>query len=45
MCIRDRILGEEHAMAYIARVGLVTSLFCLLSLTIGYAVPLSLIHI
>lgn len=33
------ILGEEHAMAYIARVGLVTSLFCLLSLTIGYAVP------
>lgn len=33
------ILGEEHAMAYIARVGLVTSLFCLLSLTIGYTAP------
>lgn len=33
------ILGEERALEYIADVGLVTSLFCVLSLTIGYVVP------
>ncbi|HQV92462.1 MAG TPA: bile acid:sodium symporter family protein, partial [Phycicoccus sp.] len=33
------ILGEEKAVDYFLQVGLVTSLFCVTSLVVGYAVP------
>ncbi|MEE3849724.1 bile acid:sodium symporter family protein [Gordonia sp. LSe1-13] len=33
------LLGEEKAMEYLARVGVVTTLFCVLSLLLGYLVP------
>ncbi|MEE3853001.1 bile acid:sodium symporter family protein [Gordonia sp. LSe1-13] len=33
------LLGEENAMDYLARVGVVTTLFCVASLTLGYFVP------
>lgn len=33
------LLGEERAMEFLRQVGIVTALFCLLSLSIGYVVP------
>ncbi|MFW0795044.1 bile acid:sodium symporter family protein [Gordonia sp. CPCC 205515] len=37
--VAGALFGEEEAIDYFVRVGVVTALFCVLSLTLGYVVP------